>query len=315
MAPRPITPQLIQAMFEGFNIKFNGAFKGVEPTWAKIAMEVPSSASAENYAWLAQIPRIREWLGDRVVNALKLYGYRVANKTFETTIGVPRESIEDDTYGVFAPLFSEMGRSVALFPDELVYGLLAAGFASACYDGQNFFDPNHPVLDANGNPTMVSNVATGSGPAWFLMDTTRFVKPLVFQNRKPFEFVSKTDPRTSDRVFLNKEYVFGADGRCNAGFGFWQFAYGSQLALTRTNLRAAYNAMINLKGDFGRPLGVVPNLLVCGPSLRQTARDLLLSDFLAVDGVPGEPALSSGAGVMANTDKNLVEIHMSPWLA
>ena len=167
MAPRPITPALLEAMFEGFNTRFSQAYAGVKPEWGRVAMEVSSSASAENYGWMSQISRIREWLGDRVVNSLKSYGYRIANRTFESTQGVPRESIEDDTYGLYAPLFSEMGRSVASFPDELVFPLLTAGFSSPCYDGQNFFDPEHPVLDVDGNPQPVSNVQTGSGPAWF----------------------------------------------------------------------------------------------------------------------------------------------------
>jgi len=314
MAPRPITPALLEAMFEGFNTRFNGALTGVAPSWSKVAMEVPSSASAENYAWMAQVPRIREWIGDRVLNAIKTYGYRIANKTFESTIAVPRESIEDDEYGIFAPLFSEMGRSVGVFPDELVYPLLNAGFASPCYDGQNFFDPEHPVLDANGNPQAVSNVQAGSGPAWFLMDTTRFVKPLVYQNRRPFAFVAKTDPQKSDRVFMAKEFIYGVDGRCNAGFGFWQFAFGSQAPLNRANFRAARQALIAMKGDYGRPLGVTPNVLVCGPSLEQTARDLIKAKFLPVDGAPGEAALVGAVGLIDNTDQDIVEVFMSPWL-
>ena len=315
MAPRPITPALLEAMFEGYSTRFNQAFAGVTPEWKRVAMEVPSSASAENYGWMTQVPRIREWLGDRVVNSIKAYGYRIANKTFESTIGVPRESIEDDTFGVFAPLFSEMGRSVALFPDELVFPLLDAGFAANCYDGQYFFDTDHPVLDANGNPQAVSNVQAGSGPGWFLMDTTRYVQPLVYQNRRPFDLIAKTDPRSSDRVFMQKEYLYGADGRCNAGFGFWQFAFGSKAALTRTNFRAAYDAMINLKGDYGRPLGVKPNLLVTGPSLRATARDLIKAKTIAVSGVPGEAVLVGAVGFMDNTDQDIVDVFMSPWLS
>ena len=264
------------------------------------------------------MPRIREWVGDRVINAIKDYGYQVKNKTYESTIGIPREDIEDDRFGIFAPLFSEMGRSVALFPDELVFPLLTNGFSSSCYDGQNFFDLNHPVLDANGNPVMTANVSTPTsnpGSPWFLLDTTRFVKPLVYQNRRAFEFISKTDPNQSDRVFLQKEYLYGVNGRCNAGFGLWQLAWGSTMPLTRTNFRAAYEAMVALKGDYGRPLGIKPTLFVCRPSLNSTARDLFLTDFIAVDGVPGEAALTSGAGVMSNADKNLVEIFMTPWLA
>jgi phage major head subunit gpT-like protein len=311
-----ITPSVLDAIFQGYSFIFNDALKGVEPTWKKVAMETPSSASAENYGWLGQMPRMREWIGDRVVNSLDSFGYQIKNKTFETTFALKREQIDDDQYGLFNPIAAELGRSVGLFPDELVYGLFAAGFTTHCFDGQNFFDTNHPVKDANGNNTFVSNVlGGGNSPAWYLLDTTKSIKPFIFQNRRRFQFVSKQDPNTSDRVWLRNEYSYGVDGRCNAGFGLWQLAYASNQPLNRANLRAARQAMINLKGDFGRPLGIKPNLLVVGPSLEQTARDLIKSKFLPVDGAPGEPALVGGVGLIDNTDQDIVEIFMSPWLA
>ena len=47
-------------------------------------MEVPSTAAAENYGWLGQMPRIREWGGDRVVSSLDSFGYQIKNKKFFT---------------------------------------------------------------------------------------------------------------------------------------------------------------------------------------------------------------------------------------
>lgn len=311
--PNIITPSVLDAIFQGFKFVFNDALNGVEPAWAKVAMEVPSAAAAENYGWLGQMPRIREWVGDRVVNSLDTFGYQIRNKTFESTVGVRREQIEDDSYGLFKPIFAQMGRSVAQYPDELVYGVLKSGFTANCFDGQYFFDTDHPVKDENGNEQSVSNMQAGSGPAWFLMDTTQALKPIVYQKRRPFEFVSKTNPNQSDIVFTSNEFVYGVDGRANAGFGLWQLAHGSRAPLNRANLRAARQAMITRKGDFGRPLGVKPNLLVVGPSLEQTARDLIKSKFLPVDGSPGVVG-AQGVGVIDNTDMDLFEIHMSPWL-
>jgi len=316
--PRIITPSVLDAIFQGFNFQFNGGLRSVEPTWKKVAMETTSTAAIENYGWLGQVPRIREWVGDRVVHALDSFGYQIKNRTFEETIGVKREQIEDDSYGLFSPLFRGLGESVALFPDELVYGLFAGGFASKCFDGQNFFDAEHPVKDANGAITLVSNKNTVANPtnaAWYLLDTTKMVKPFIFQKRRAFEFVSKTNPQTSDRVFTNNEFIYGTDGRCNAGYGFWQCAYGSNVPLTRANFRAARQAMINLKGDFGRPLNIKPNLLVVGPSLEQTARDLMEAQFLPIDGVPGGAVQSGALGMIDNTDRRLCEVFMSPWLA
>ena len=215
---------------------------------------------------------------------------------------------------MFRPLFAELGRSVALFPDELCFPLLTNGFTNLCYDGQPFFSANHPVLDANGVLTTASNVSTGAGAGWFLLDTTRAIKPLIHQKRRPFEFVAKTSEQQSDLVFTRNEFVYGVDGRANAGYGLWQLAFGSTAALTRTSFRAAYQAMITMKGDHGRPLGIVPNEIWVGPSLWSTARDLLETDFLPVDGAPGEAALTGAVGMIANADKGLVKVRTTPWL-
>lgn len=66
----------------------------------------------------------------------------------------------------------------------------------------------------------------GKDTAWYLLCTTRPVKPLIYQERKKAKFVSKTQ-ETDDNVFMRNQFLYGADSRGNAGFGFWQMAYGS----------------------------------------------------------------------------------------
>ena len=59
-----------------------------------------------------------------------------------------------------------MGRASQVFPDELVFGLLKTGGSTLCYDGQFFFDTDHPVfpnVDGTGTAVLVSNVAAGAG--------------------------------------------------------------------------------------------------------------------------------------------------------
>lgn len=62
--------------------------------------------------------------------------------------------------------------------------------------------------------------------AWYLLDVSRPIKPIIFQQRKKPKFISKTN-ENDDNVFFNKEFVYGADCRDNAGYGLWQLAYGS----------------------------------------------------------------------------------------
>ncbi|WP_448761472.1 Mu-like prophage major head subunit gpT family protein [Acinetobacter tandoii] len=62
--------------------------------------------------------------------------------------------------------------------------------------------------------------------AWFLLDVDQAIKPLIWQNREEAHLVSQTDIN-ADRVFMEGEFLFGAEARGNAGFTFWQLIYGS----------------------------------------------------------------------------------------
>ncbi|MCQ9375161.1 Mu-like prophage major head subunit gpT family protein [Methyloversatilis sp. XJ19-13] len=290
-----IDPGVLRNLYTGFKAAFQKGFDGVTPQWDQIATRVPSSTSQEDYAWLGDMPAIREWIGDRVVRGLSESGYTIKNKTFELTVGVKRDKIDDDQYGIYTPMMQDMGQRVRQFPDKLVFGLLKDGFATLCYDGQYFFDTDHPVGQG-----VVSNVQAGAGNPWFLLDTAHSLKPLIYQERRPFSFVPMTKPE-DEGVFTRAEYRYGTDGRCNVGFGFWQMAFGSKATLDAANFNAAYAAMGAFKDEAGEPLGVMPRLLVCGPSNREPALTVVKAERNA-----------NGA---TNINRDAVDVLVVPWLA
>lgn len=285
----------LRDVFQGFRTAFNEGWRSEQPTWSQVATLVPSTTKSEKYGWLGQFPKLREWVGDRHVKNMEAHSYTIVNKKWESTVGVPRDDIEDDSYGVYAPMFNEMGFAAATHPDELVYGLMATGFSELCYDGQYFFDTDHPVGDGT-----VSNLQSGSGNPWFLLDTRRMMKPIIFQRRKDYALRQMTS-QDDEAVFMRDEYRYGVDARVNVGFGFWQLAYGSKADLTATNFNDAYEAMMAFKSDEGRPLGVKPSLLVCGPSNRAEANEVIKAERSA-----------NGA---TNTNRNAVDVLIVPWLA
>lgn len=267
----------LSAIYQGFKTAFKGAFAGVTPDWNKIATLVPSTTKTENYGWLAAWPQLREWIGDRQIKSLQAFGYSITNLKFESSIGVPRDDIEDDTFGVFGNLFAEMGYAAATHPDSLVFPLLSAGNTTLCYDGQYFFDTDHPV----GTGT-VSNWGGGSGTAWYLLETRRPLKPLIFQRRRDYELKAMTSME-DEGVFMRDEYRYGVDARCNVGYGLWQMAYGSKQTLAETSFGAACVALATMKDDEGRPLGIKGNLLVVPPALEAAALKLVNSEKLPGD--------------------------------
>lgn len=289
----------LKGLFSAFSVAFNQGFEGAQSHYRDFAMVAPSSTRELTYGWMGHLPRIREWLGDRVIQNLTGHGYTIVNKDFELTVSVGRNDIEDDQYGVFSPIMREMGRESAEHPDRLVFNLLKAGFNTPGYDGKFFFATDHPVEGEDGVIRSVANTDGGTGPAWFLLDTSRAIRPVIYQERKPFNFVSLTRDE-DENVFMRKEYIYGVDGRSNVGFGLWQLAFGSKQALNATNYAAARAAMHGMRGDGGRLLGIRPTTLLVPATLEQAAMKLINNHTLAT----GE----------ANEWHNSAKLIITPWL-
>lgn len=290
----------LAAVRTGFSTAYARGLGQVSSQYGRITTTVPSSTKEQKYGWLGKFPKVREWLGPRAVQNLSQADYSIKEKKWELTIGVDRDDIETDNIGVYAPMFEEMGLSAGGTWDELSFGLLKLGFSTNCYDGQFYFDTDHPVIAEDGSVTSVANTDGGAGMPWFLIDASRALKPIILQKRKDFKFVSK-DKETDDNVFDNNEFVYGADARANVGFGFWQFAWGSKQPLTPANYEIARAALMGMKGDYGKPLGIVPNLLVVPPTLEGAGKKIVSSAL--VNGGETNPWAGSA------------ELLVSPWLA
>ena len=289
----------LASLFTSYNAAFQGAFANAETDWEKCASLVPSSSEMNMYAFLGQFPKLRHWVGDRVIKNMAAHDYSVTNLSFESTVGVLRTKMEDDVQGVFTPLFAEMGYAAKLHPDELVFAALAAGATNLCYDGQAFFDASHPTVVDGAASTSSNYTAAGGGNLWALMDTRHPIKPLIWQKRKEYNFQQFNKP-TDEHVFKTNEFLYGVDGRGAAAYGLWQMAYGSHGTVNSTNFEAHVTAMMQYKSDEDKPLGIKPNLLVCGPSNWAAARNLIKT-----------PILASGA---TNPNFDMVDILVSPHL-
>ncbi len=296
-----ITGANISALGVSLKTEFNKGLASVAPMWDKIATKVTSSTAANEYAWLEKWPRLREWIGDRRVKELSGQSYTLKNRKFEATVAVERTDVEDDNIGIYATLANAQGVAAGKWPDELVFPLLPKGFDELCYDGQNFFDAEHPVINSEtGETENYSNMQAGAGPAWYLLDTSQSLNPLIYQERIAPDFTNKTSDEDSDHVFMKDQYLYGTRARGEAGFGFYEMAFGSKAELNAANFDAAYTAMTGQKDDEGNPLAVMPTLLVVPPTLRSKANELLKAE--------------RKANGQTNTDKDLVEILVCPYL-
>ena len=168
-------------LFTGFKTAFRMGQEAAAPQWSKIATRVPSTTKSEIYTWFGQFPIFREWKGDRIKKRLSQYDYTIKNKKYESSIVVPRDDIEDEQTGQYSMLARSQGMAAAMHPDELVFTQLLAGFDTLCYDGQFMYDTDHPVGTEEAGTTSVSNLQAGAQEPWFLIDGSKGLLPIIWQ--------------------------------------------------------------------------------------------------------------------------------------
>jgi phage major head subunit gpT-like protein len=288
----------------GLKTIFFEAYQQAPTYYPQVATIIPSTKDKETYGWLGALPMMREWIDERLPRGLAAHDFTIENKNWELSISVDRNALDDDQYGQIKARITAMGEEAARHIDQLVFGLIGDGFSSLCYDGQSFFDADHPadsetgtqsnkgtaalsapsyaqaraammnfkddqgkimgivpdillvppaleetarqILNSDfypafgeGNPAsgaanpwkgsaeLIVSPHMNSATNWFLLCTKRAVKPVILQMRKEVSFSALED--NSERGFIRREFVYGADARYNVGLGMWQFAYGSQV--------------------------------------------------------------------------------------
>ena len=147
----------IAAVFVSLKTTFHNAFDATPSQWQQTAMLVPSGSSQNDYTWLSKFPKMRKWIGDKVLKQLEAFKYTIVNDDFEATVEVDRNDIEDDNLGIYAPQAQMAGWSAKQLPDEIVADLKNNAFANTCYDGQYFYDTDHSVAGSS-----VSNKGTAA---------------------------------------------------------------------------------------------------------------------------------------------------------
>lgn len=116
------------------------------------------------------------------------------------------------------------GRPLHIKPNILLVPPALADTANALMTTDRLEDGKPNIY--KGTCEVVVDSQLSNDDAWFLLDTTKPIKPFIYQERKKPVFVQQTD-MASDDVFSRKKFKFGAEARAAGGYGFWQLAYGS----------------------------------------------------------------------------------------
>lgn len=294
MGKSELTFEKLTEINKVFSAKFNQVLDDTSKDYLKIATEIEVKNNATvDYRWIADLPSMREWVGDRVLHGLSAWDYTIKKKRWEVSIEVDRDVILNDNIGIAKPKIMDMANAVNDHYCESVFGLLEEN--GECYDGKNFFDTHEingvefenqgandlteegfnatlaqmaRLAKENGMPLRIrpnlvvvppelrakaielfkcerkANGATNpffgmcevlvsydllNKKSWYLLDTTRAIKPIILQIHKKAEFVAR-DRSTDEAAFMRAAYQYGVDTEDNVGYGLWQLAFKNTIA-------------------------------------------------------------------------------------
>ena len=280
-----ITTQLLLDLRTALQAAFSKGMQTAETVYQLFCSVIPSNSAKNTYPDLSQWPEFRKWVGPRQFKNLSAKGYSIENETFEASVEVKREDIEDDNLGVSAHIAEASGVAAKVLPDELVAKLIADAHTELCYDGKPFFSADHLGKytgdDVNGDPVFAAQSNIIGDPTKplvaVLMDTTKPFKPFIVQPRRDFALTAKFNAN-DDNVFHNNVFQYGSDGRIGAGYGPWQCAVAIHETLTPETYAQARARLGGFVGDSGRLLGTRGTMLLVGTAQETAAFELLNAD-------------------------------------
>lgn len=115
-----------------------------------------SDQASEEYAWLGQSPVMREWVGGRQAKGFTENSLTIANKHFEATLEVLVRDMRRDKSGQVMARIDDLARRTNSHWAKLLSTLIINGEATACYDGQYFFDTDHSEGDSGTQSNDIS---------------------------------------------------------------------------------------------------------------------------------------------------------------
>jgi phage major head subunit gpT-like protein len=147
-----VTSDVVRSLTAMCKAIYGDAYKAKQGVWMALATLIPSTQGTETYAWLGEIPIMREWLDERQLLALKEYGFTIANRKWEATLAIRREAIEDDQTGQIRIRVESLADAANQHYDKLLFDLINSN--PTAYDGVAFYHATH------------GNLVTGAGSAF-----------------------------------------------------------------------------------------------------------------------------------------------------
>ena len=226
-----INSAVLAAINANFRTLFLSTFRAQNTWYQELATVRDTDTLEEIYLYISTLPRMRKWLGERVAQNFRTILSRLKSEDWESTVEVERNDILDDRLNIYRPMLEDMGRQAARLWDDLIVTAINNGHTALGFDGQYFFDVDHPSDPTSPLSGSQANYFTGM-------------------------------PLTIDNYALGRRYMqqwVGADGR---------------------------------------PLGIVPNILLVSPENEVQARRIINADTYPISGFGNQLNVLKGSATV-----------------
>jgi hypothetical protein len=154
-----LNKEKMAAAFTGVQTVFDNVLKAFTPDWKNWATTLPSTTETEDYHWVDLLVTVKEFFGEKIIGALRAQKWSVKNREWYAAWAEKTRNINNDKLGLLGSKTQDAMTAALNHPQFLLEDAVGAGFATACFDSQYFYDTDHPTLDGVAGTT-VSNLRT-----------------------------------------------------------------------------------------------------------------------------------------------------------
>ncbi len=127
----------------------------------------------------------------------------------------------------------DKGRPLGINPNTLLVGPRLRWTAAELLESPVVVresDPGTPYRNALQGALSLVVSPHITGTEWFVLDTSRTMRGVIFQERQdvPLELRTTANPVDGETLFLRDVIYCGARARYGVGYGLWQTVYGAQ---------------------------------------------------------------------------------------
>lgn len=212
-----------------------------------------SDQASEQYAWLDQVPALREWVGGRHARGFLENGISIENKHFESTIEIALRDLRRDKTSQIQARINELAERGNTHWASLLSTLIVNGETAVCYDGQYFFDTDHAegssgsqsndiTTDISALPATVHGTATAPSPE-------EMQQAMLASITQMYKFVDdKGEPLNETASSFMVLVPVGLSQSALAALSMVRAAAASTFAIDNFNISVALNPRLTAAG-------------------------------------------------------------------